>query len=112
MQSIITKILSRYGETVTVDREEGQVAFRGIFQHTGSKDWQNMVKTYSLLGQMPRGQYLVLAPVGVSLAAGDRLLVGSRRFAIRRVESVKWMEKTVYSWGLCVELGGNDTWPV
>ena len=96
---------------MAVDREEGLMTFRGIFQHTGSKDWQNMVKTYSLLGQMPRGQYLVLAPVGVNLEAGDRLLVGSRRFAIRRVESVKWMEKPVYTWGLCVELGGTDTWP-
>lgn len=111
MQSIISRILSRYGETVAVDREEGFMAFRGVFQHTGSKDWQNMEKTYSLLGQMPRGQYLILAPAGVKLKAGDRLLVGSRRFSVRRVESVNWKEKPVYTWGLCVELGGNDTWP-
>lgn len=112
MRAAIEKILRRYGERVTVDRENAPLVFRGIFQHTGSKDWHNMEKAYSLLGQIPRGQYMVLAPVGVKLAVGDRLLVGARRFSIRRVETVFWREKELYSWGLCVELGEEDTWPV
>ena len=112
MQQIIGKLLCRYGETLVLEGQAGTLTFQGVFQHTGSKDWHNMEKTYSLLGQMPRGQYLVLAPVGVALQAGDRLLVGSRRFGIRRAESVKWKAKPAYTWGLCVELGGEDTWPV
>ncbi len=112
MKEIVRKILWRYGEIVTVSREGSNVAFRGVFQHTGSKDWQNMEKSISLLGQFPRGQYMVLAPEGVSLQPGDRLLVGNRRFSIRRAESVSWKEQAIYSWGLCVEMGGDDTWPV
>lgn len=111
MRGSIEKILRRYGERVTVDRKDAPLVFRGIFQHTGSKDWHNMEKAYSLLGQIPRGQYMVLAPVKVGLTVGDRLLVGSRRFSIRRVETVSWCEKELYSWGLCVELGEEDTWP-
>jgi hypothetical protein len=112
MRSAIEKILHRYGEQVLVDRKEAPLVFRGIFQHTGSKDWHNMEKAYSLLGQIPRGQYLVLAPVEVTLLMGDRLVVGGRRFSIRRVETVTWRGKPMYSWGLCVELGEEDTWPI
>ena len=112
MRSAIEKILRRYGEQVVVERKEAPLAFRGIFQHTGSKDWHNMEKAYSLLGQIPRGQYMVLAPVGVLLEMGDRLRAGGRRFSIRRVETVSWRGKPIYSWGLCVELGEEDTWPI
>lgn len=84
--------------------------FRGIFQHTGSKDWHNMEKSYSLLGQIPRGQYMIMAPVGIRLEMGDRLQVGERRFSIRRVETVFWRNRALYSWGLCVELGRDDIW--
>ena len=42
MRSAIEKILHRYGEQVLVDRKEAPLVFRGIFQHTGSKDWHNM----------------------------------------------------------------------
>ncbi len=112
MQALVKRILTRHGQTVTVSRSGESVEFRGIFQHTGSKDWHNMEKAYSLLGQIPRGQYMILAPAGVELLIGDRLAVGTRRFSIRRVESVNWREKPLYSWGLCVELGKEDTWPV
>jgi len=111
MRGTIEKILRRYGQQVTVDRKDAPLVFRGIFQHTGSKDWHNMEKAYSLLGQIPRGQYMVLAPVGVELLVGDRLLVGSRRFSIRRVETESWCNRELYRWGLCVELGKEDTWP-
>ena len=111
MRASIDKILRRYGEKVTVDKEGAPLVFRGIFQHTGSKDWHNMEKAYSLLGQIPRGQYMVLAPVGVELAVGDRLKIAQRRFSIRRVETVYWRGKALYKWCLCVELGGEDKWP-
>ncbi len=112
MQDTISRVFARYGEEVTVDRAGEISAFRGIFQHTGSKDWQNMEKAYSLLGEIPRGQYMVLAPAGVELQPGDKLQVGSRLFLIRRAENVRWMAEELYSWGLCVEREGDDTWPV
>jgi hypothetical protein len=112
MRPAIEKVMRRYGLQMTLARPEETCVFRGIFQHTGSKDWHNMEKAYSLLGQIPRGQYLVLAPVGVTLVMGDRLVVGERRFSIRRVETDTWRGKPMYSWGLCVELGEEDTWPI
>ena len=110
MRPAIEKVMRRYGLQMTLARPEETCVFRGIFQHTGSKDWHNMEKSYSLLGQIPRGQYMVMAPIGVRLEMGDRLLVGERRFSVRRVETVYWQNRALYSWGLCVELGRDDQW--
>lgn len=112
MQSTIEKLLRRYGRAVTVFRDEESLEFQAFFHHTGSKDWHNMEKAYSKLGQIPRGQYLVIAPVWANLKMGDKLQCGNRRFAIRRVESESLGNEELYSWALCVELGREDVWPI
>ncbi len=111
MREVVKTILSRYGQDIVIERSEEQETFRGIFQHTGSRDWHNMEKVCFPLGQIPRGQYMMLAPAGVALESGNKIWADGRRFAIRRVEQIKWQEALLYSWALCVELGREDIWP-
>ena len=94
--------------------QRGQVVsrFRGFLHHTGSKNWHNMEKVYSPLGQIPRGQYAFVVPADLDVAVGDTLLWNGRSFAVRRVENVLYRNKSLYRWGLCVERGGSDTWPM
>lgn len=112
MRSTVEKILRRYGRDITVDRNGESLVFQGFFHHTGSRDWHNMEKAYTVLGQIPRGQYLVLAPKWTNLVMGDVLYCDGRRFSIRRVETEAFGKEEVYSWALCVELGKEDTWPM
>ena len=112
MREVAEKILRRYGREITVDRGEESLVFQGFFHHTGSKDWHNMEKAYTVLGQIPRGQYLVLAPTGVNRAMGDVIRCDGRRFSVRRVEEENLRDERIYSWALCVELGKEDTWPI
>lgn len=111
MQHTVEKILHKYGRDITVEREGESLVFQGFFHHTGSKDWHNMEKAYTVLGQIPRGQYLVLAPRWTNLAMGDVIHCDGRRFSIRRVETETFGQEPIYSWALCVELGKEDTWP-
>lgn len=112
MQATVEKILQKYGRDITVEREGESLVFQGFFHHTGSKDWHNMEKVYTELGQIPRGQYLVMAPNWVNLAMGDVILCDSRRFSVRRAEVEAFGQELLYSWALCVELGKEDTWPM
>ncbi|MBO5323297.1 MAG: hypothetical protein J6A88_04255 [Oscillospiraceae bacterium] len=112
MQSTVEKILRKYGREITVERGEESLVFQGFFHHTGSKDWHNMEKAYTVLGQIPRGQYLVMAPTWIKLAMGDRICCDGKRYSVRRVEGETFQEERIYSWALCVELGKEDTWPI
>ena len=71
-----------------------------------------MEKVYTELGQIPRGQYLVLAPTWTKLGMGDIILCDERRFTVRRVEAESFGQEQIYSWALCVELGREDVWPM
>ena len=108
----VEKLLRKYGRDIVVEREGESLVFQGFFHHTGSKDWHNMEKTYIELGQIPRGQYLVLAPVWVNLVMGDVIHCDDRRFTVRRVEAENFAQERIYSWALCVELGREDVWPM
>ena len=112
MKVTAEKILRKFGRELTVEREGESLVFQGFFHHTGSKDWHNMEKAYTPLGQIPRGQYLVMAPIDANLAMGDVIGCDGRRFSIRRVETETFRQNRIYSWALCVELGKEDQWPM
>lgn len=108
MRKMLEKVMDRWGTTVTL-RRSGK-AFKAFLQETGSRNWQNMEKIFTPLGEVPRGQYLYLGPVEPAIAVGDVLLAGGRIFELRRSEVIYYGDTPVYSWGLCVEKGGEDTW--
>lgn len=70
-----------------------------------------MEKVFSPLGQIPRGQYAVIAPASLGLQVGDVLCCNGKSYALRRVETVQFQDTALYSWGLCVERGVGTQWP-
>lgn len=107
MQKVVERILRQYGNTITLRRTGEDCTFRGFLNHTGSHSWQNMQKKYSPLGELPGGQYVLLAPLEPVLKRGDLLLVDGRRYRIRRLEKECLGSEALCQWGLCVEEGGE-----
>ena len=106
----IEKVLNRYGSDLVLRRGNEETAFRGFLQHSGSRSWQSVEKAYSPLGRIPRGQYILIAPLSVELKETDMVICDSLAVTIGKVETVLVGDRAVYQWGLCVEKGGDDTW--
>lgn len=111
MIKLVEKVIDRYGSEIFLQREEKALAFRGFFHHTASKDWHNMEKVFSPLGQIPRGQYAIIAPVQLGLKVGDVLYHNGKSYSLRRVETILFRDTAIYCWGLCVERGETKNWP-
>jgi len=110
MRRKLEKMMDRWGTTMTLQRDGVNWELKGFLQETGSRNWQNMEKVFTPLGEIPRGQYLYLGPLEPETGVGDVLLKGGRIFEIRRSEVIYFGDAPAYSWGLCVEKGGEDTW--
>lgn len=106
----IEKVLRRYGSRLTLHGGDKTVVFHGFLQHSGSRSWYNMEPRYSPLGQIPRGKYILLAPVETPVSVGDTLDDGCTTVTVRRIENVKMGDNAIYLWGLCEEKGGEDHW--
>ena len=106
----IDKVMRKYGSSMVVLQGEKAMPFRGFLQHSGSKSWQNMEAEHCPLGQIPTGQYVLMAPMVPDIAEGDTLICGELKVVVRRVETVMLGDKPQYRWGLCVRKGGEDTW--
>lgn len=106
----INQVLHRYGDRLVRMREGTGIEFRGFLQPPGSRGRQNMEYDYCPLGEVPRGQYILLAPIESELAVGDKLVRGSLNVIIRRLETVTALDSPVYFWGLCEETEGDDRW--
>ena len=102
--------MSRYGTDMTIVSGEEERTARGFFRAVNSKSWQNMESVASLLGEISRGQYVYIGPVGTVVKEGDTLVLGRKSYLFRRVEPYYFENQPIYLWGLCVEKGVNDTW--
>jgi hypothetical protein len=102
----VEKVLKRYGSQLTVQKDEGNLEFRGFLQHFRSKSKDYTQHTFSYLGQIPKGQYVLLAPVLPGLQVGDVLMQGQLQVEVRRLETVEYCGQPAYLWGLCVKKGG------
>ena len=112
MQKTMETLFARWGTDMTIVSEGTTKTVRGFFRAVNSKSWQNMESVASLLGEISRGQYVYMGPVGVSVREGDTLVLGSRAYLFRRVEAYYYGNQPIYQWGLCVEKGVNDTWGI
>lgn len=110
MRNTLEKVMERWGTSMSLLRQGKETPLKGFLQETGSRNWQNMEKVFTPLGEIPRGQYLYLGPLEPRVNVGDVLLQGNRIFEVRRAEAVYCGDGPVYCWGLCVEKGGEDTW--
>lgn len=110
MRQTVEKVLAQYGTDLTIVSGQEQRTARGFFRAVNSKSWQNMESEATLLGEITRGQYVYMGPVGAAVQEGDTLLLGDRSYLFRRTELYYYGNQAVYQWGLCVEKGVNDTW--
>ena len=110
MRAVVEKIMEKHGTDLTITSGAGSKTVRGFFRAVNSKSWQSMESEATLLGEITRGQYVYMGPVGVTVREGDTLTVGERAYLFRRVEPYYYGNQAVYQWGLCVEKGVNDTW--
>lgn len=81
-----------------------------FFRAVNAKSWQSMESEATLLGEISRGQYAYIGPVGAQVREGDTLTLGDKTYLFRRAELYYYRNQPVYQWGLCVEKGVNDTW--
>ena len=99
-----------HGTDMTITSGGSAKTVRGFFRAVNSKSWQSMESEATLLGEISRGQYAYIGPVGVRVLEGDTLVLGKKTYLFRRVEPYYYGNAEIYTWGLCVEKGVNDTW--
>ena len=110
MQKMVNTILRQHGTAMTLTRGETEFRVRGFFQPVRSKSWQSLVDQSTPLGEIFRGQYIYIGPADVAVSEGDILTVEGNSYFLRRVEKYLYRGEPVYTWGMCVEKGVNDTW--
>ena len=110
MLQTIESILRHYGTDMVLTSGEMEKTIRGFFRAVNSKSWQSMESEATLLGEISRGQYAYIGPVGVAVKEGDTVTLGEKTYLFRRVEPYWYGKEAVYLWGLCVEKGVNDSW--
>ncbi len=108
MVDAIEKVLRRYGSSMTLVHSGMQIPFSGFLQHFRSKSWQNMQREFGPLGQIPRGQYVLIAPMEPEIDEGDTITQGRFQVVVRRIETVTVGDRAAYRWGLCVKKDGGQ----
>ena len=110
MRSIMDQVFARYGSDALLTTETGKQKVKVFFHSVNSRSWQNMERMFFPLGEIHRGQYICVLPIGAVAAAGDTVTVKGTSYKLRRVEEMFLKGESVYRWGLCVEKGGDDNW--
>lgn len=110
MRQMIERILRKYGTPLLLRRIDGDTTIYGLMQHTASLGWKNMQPVYSPLGEVPRGQYLLMLPVEPTLEKGDVFKKDDRWFIVRRVEKMWHGDEAIYCWCLSEEGGNTGIW--
>lgn len=110
MRAVVERVMAKYGSDMTITGGGETKTVRGFFQAVNSKSWQSMEHEATPLGELSRGQYAYMGPVGTAVKEGDTLHLGEKSYCFRRVEAYYYGNEPIYIWGLCVEKGVNDTW--
>lgn len=110
MKTILERIIQKYGSRVVIHGATQTTDTRMFLQLVTSKSWQNMERMFPTGGEIPRGQFLFIAPEDCGVENGDSLSSNGRVFIVRRVDAVMLKDESVFLWGLCVEGGGVDPW--
>lgn len=105
MRRSIERMISVNGVEAELHTAEGVFLQRVLLQLIASKSWQNMERMVPSGGELLRGQYLLLCSCRIPLQAADTVVVGNRTFMIRRIEPIRYRNRELFYWGLCVEGG-------
>lgn len=110
MKNMIQRLIQTYGTKAMITTGSTTFEERLFFQLVTSKSWQNMERMVSSGGEIPRGQFLFIAPPDREISNGDVLRVNGRYFLVRRADAVLLGDESLFLWGLCVEGGGESLW--
>lgn len=110
MRRLVEKIFRRWGTDIILQQAGESFRLKGLLHYSGSKSWRNMERDFTVLGQIPGGQYVYIGPAQPAPAAGDTLILGEKAYELRRAERFYFGNVPLYSWGLCVEKGGVPVW--
>ena len=111
MRELLDAILTGYGSTMSVLREDGsQESVRAFLQPVSSKSWQNMRAAVRSLGEIAPGQFVYIGPAQTAISESDRIVLNGERYQMRRAEVLQLADETLYVWGLAVKDGGDDPW--
>lgn len=105
MRRSIERMISVNGVDAVLHTAGGTYSQRVLLQLIASKSWQNMERMVPSGGELLRGQYLLLCSCRIPVQAADTVVVGNRTFIIRRVEPIRYRNRELFYWGLCVEGG-------
>lgn len=110
MRRMVNTLLRQHGTTIRISGADGERTVKGFFQPVRSKSWQSMVNQETPLGEVFRGQYIYIGPGDVEVREGELVSVDGKDYFLRRVEKYHYGDQAIYTWGMCVEKGVNDTW--
>ena len=110
MKKTIDGIIACCGMDLVLMKAQGAVSIRALLQVMRSKSQDNVQRAFGPLGEVPKGGYVLIAPMEPTVEVGDELRWGARLFDVRRAEPMMYGNEALYIWGLCVEKGGGDEW--
>lgn len=110
MKKRIRQLIDDFGSDATVVCSGVSTETRIFFQLVTSKSWQNMERMFCSGGEIPRGQFLFIAPPEIGVHRADLVNIDGRTFIVRRADAIIFRGERLFIWGLCVEGGGADPW--
>lgn len=110
MKALIKRLITEYGSDAVITVGGTVSATKMFFQLVTSKSWQNMERMICSGGEVPRGQFLFIAPPEIGVHGADTIMIDGRTFVVRRADAIIYRNERLFIWGLCVEGGENDPW--
>ena len=110
MKQRIRQLIEDYGSDAVITCDGTVTNTRIFFQLVTSKSWQNMERMFCPGGEIPRGQFLFIAPPEIGVNRADLVFIDGRTFIVRRADAILYCGERLFIWGLCVEGGGADPW--
>lgn len=110
MKERIRRLIAEHGSDAVITCDGVATNTRIFFQLVTSKSWQNMERMFCSGGEIPRGQFLFIAPPEIGVRRADLVDIDGRTFIVRRADAIIYRNERLFIWGLCVEGGGADPW--
>ncbi len=107
MESVMERIMERYGTALVWQHGSAEEVLRGFLQPVTSRSWQTLLREIAPLGEVSRGMYIFLGPVSKPVQSGDGLVLADRHYRVRRTEILYDRGGPAYIWALCAREGGK-----
>jgi hypothetical protein len=106
MEALLERIIGRYGTPMIWTCAAGERTIRGFLQPAISRSWQKLDREIAPLGEINMGVYVYIGSMANTIAEGDWLTLGNRKYQIRRTEIICDSHGGAYRWGLCAQKEG------